>query len=201
VLVSSSRPGVPVLEIGAGMTRGRAQAQDASASARIASLFDTHVDEIRGFLFRRTGEWSTADDLTSIVFLEAWRRRSAEVPAESERAWLYGIATNVARNQWRARRRHSAALTRLSAERDDHGFSDDVDTRLDDEAQMRALLPRFRRLSRSEQDVLSLCVWSELTYEEAAAALGIPVGTVRSRLARARTRLREPDSAPRTSSQ
>jgi RNA polymerase sigma-70 factor (ECF subfamily) len=61
---------------------------------------------------------------------------------------------------------------------------------------MRAALRAFQRLPRPDQDVLGLCVWEELTYEQAALALGVPVGTVRSRLSRARARLRELTSNP-----
>jgi RNA polymerase sigma-70 factor (ECF subfamily) len=162
-------------------------------------MFEAHVDEIRTFLFRRSGSWNTADDLTSVVFLEAWRRKEAPIPESSRRAWLYGIAINVLRNERRSRGRYRAALSRLSAERDHEDFSDDVQQRLDDETQMRLLLPQLARLRRDERDVLSLCVWSGLTYEEAAAALDVPIGTVRSRLARAKARLREPELAHRTS--
>jgi RNA polymerase sigma factor (sigma-70 family) len=75
-------------------------------------------------------------------------------------------------------------------------FAADVDERLDDERQMRAALRALQKLPRADQDVLALCVWEELTYEQAARALGVPVGTVRSRLSRARARLRELASNP-----
>jgi RNA polymerase sigma-70 factor (ECF subfamily) len=67
--------------------------------------------------------------------------------------------------------------------------------RADDERRMKRLLVRVSELPQGEQDVLALCVWSELSYEAAASALGVPVGTVRSRLSRARSRLRELDAA------
>ncbi len=70
-------------------------------------------------------------------------------------------------------------------------FSGEADARLDDEAQMQAVLALIGRLREEEQDVFWLCGWSELSYEEAATALDVPVGTVRSRLSRARARLRE----------
>jgi RNA polymerase sigma-70 factor (ECF subfamily) len=103
---------------------------------------------------------------------------------------LLGVATNVLRNGWRSRTRRGAALARLRPA-DEPNFADDVDGRLDDERAMRAVLGVLAQLPRREREVLSLCVWAELGYEEAAAALGIPVGTVRSRLSRARAHLRE----------
>jgi RNA polymerase sigma-70 factor (ECF subfamily) len=60
---------------------------------------------------------------------------------------------------------------------------------------MRAVLEGVAGLPRPQQDVVALCVWSGLTYEEAAVALGVPVGTIRSRLSRARAALVEPDGA------
>jgi RNA polymerase sigma-70 factor (ECF subfamily) len=76
--------------------------------------------------------------------------------------------------------------------------ADDVAAHVDDERRMKQLLARLSELPRGEQDVVALCVWSELSYEDAAAALGVPVGTVRSRLSRARGRLRELDVSDRT---
>src|SRR5438132_505467 len=135
--------------------------------------------------------WALAEELTAIVFLEAWRRR-AQVELERDEAvpWLLGVATNVLRNLRRSQRRYRAALERLPRE---HAadFAAEVEERLDDERQMRAALRALRQLPRADQDVLALCVWEELTYEQAALALGVPVGTVRSRLSRARARLRE----------
>lgn len=70
-------------------------------------------------------------------------------------------------------------------------FADDAGERIDDERQVRRVLAAFQLLPKRDQDVLSLCVWSGLTYEEAAVALDLPIGTVRSRLSRARRRLRD----------
>jgi RNA polymerase sigma-70 factor, ECF subfamily len=154
-------------------------------------LFERHGRAVYNFCFRRTANWAAAEDLTSIVFLEAWRRRS-EVRLKDGRAlpWLLGVATNVVRNRWRSERRHRAALARLPLERD-ADFADDVDGRLDDERRMRTTLRAVVKLPRREQEVIALCAWGGLSYEDAALALRIPVGTVRSRLSRARARLRE----------
>jgi RNA polymerase sigma factor (sigma-70 family) len=97
--------------------------------------------------------------------------------------WLLGVATNVLRNMRRSQRRHRAALERLPREHA-HDFAGKANGRLDDERQIQTVLRAIAKLPRREQDVLALCAWAELSYEEAAVALGVPVGTVRSRLSR-----------------
>jgi RNA polymerase sigma factor (sigma-70 family) len=170
----------------------RARAGDASA---FESLFERHAKAIYNYCFRRVGDWAAAEDLLSVVFLEAWRRRDRELPAGKVRPWLYGIATNVVRNRRRAERRYAAALRRMPAPQPEPDFSDLATAHMDDERQMRQALVLLSRLPRRQQDVFVLCGWSGVSYEDASLALGIPIGTVRSRLARARRRLRELDPA------
>jgi RNA polymerase sigma factor (sigma-70 family) len=169
----------------------RAQAGDADA---FGLLFERHARTIYNYCFRRIGDWAAAEDLVSIVFLEAWRRRDMRVPPGKELPWLLGIATNVVRNRRRSERRHAAALRRLPQPRAEPELTGESDERIDDERLMRRTLELLARLPRRELDVFALCAWSELSYEDAALALGIPVGTVRSRLSRARARLRELDA-------
>jgi RNA polymerase sigma-70 factor (ECF subfamily) len=152
-------------------------------------LYDRHANAIYNFCFRRTADWALAEDLTATVFLEAWRKRRRVVfdGEEAVRPWLFGVANNVVRNESRRLRRFGRAVARLGAPRPMAGAAD----RAADEAQMRDVLAAVRQLPRREQDVLALCVFADLTYDQAAVALGVPVGTVRSRLARARNRLGE----------
>lgn len=157
-------------------------------------LFERHARAIYNYCFRRVASWAVAEDLVSIVFLEAWRGRSKPLPGK-ELPWLYGIATNVVRNRRRAERRYAAALRRVPAPDPSASFADETDARIDDERLMARALELLARLPRREQEVFALCAWSELSYEDAAVALGVPVGTVRSRLSRARARLRELDSS------
>ena len=163
----------------------------AGETAAFGTIFERHARTVYNYCFRRTGDWALAEELTAIVFLEAWRRRQ-QIALEREEAipWLLGVATNVIRNLRRSQRRYRAALERLPREPSVE-FATEVDERLDDERRMRAALRALRKLPRADQDVLALCVWEELTYEQAALALDLPVGTVRSRLSRARARLRE----------
>lgn len=168
---------------------------DADADTlRFARLYDRHAPELLRYCFRRTADAALAEDLVSIVFLEAWRRRRDLRAGADARPWLYGIATNVTRQQWRSRRRHAAALARIGDGRRTAG--DSAAEAFAREQEMRAVLDGIARLPRREQDVVALCVWSDLSYEEAARVLGVPVGTVRSRLSRARRRLRAAPESP-----
>jgi RNA polymerase sigma factor (sigma-70 family) len=161
---------------------------DARAYGR---LWDAHAGAIYRYCFHRTGEAALAEDLTSIVFLEAWRRRRHVVLAPGAALpWLYGVATNVLRNQHRSRRRYGAALARLPVPEDEPDFADGVAERIDDERRMGAILDQLRELSDLEQEVLSLCVWEGLPLHEVARALDVPEATVRTRLHRARQHLR-----------
>jgi RNA polymerase sigma-70 factor (ECF subfamily) len=168
----------------------------AGDSGAFGLLFERHAKAIYNYCFRRTGDWALAEDLLSVVFLEAWRRRRKELEPGMVLPWLYGIATNVLRNQWRSQRRYAAALRRVPRPRDEPGFAEGADARVDDERRMREVLATVAKLPRREQDVFALCAWAGLSYEEAATALGVPVGTVRSRLSRARARLKELELDP-----
>jgi RNA polymerase sigma factor (sigma-70 family) len=161
--------------------------------ALFGALFDECAVGIYNYCFRRVGQWSVAEDLMSAVFLEAWRRRDEiELPCKELRPWLYGVANNLIRNLRRSLRRHQAALERLAALDAEFGnFADQVAARVDDEQRLGTVLNLIRRLPLRDQEILGTCSWSGLSYEEAALALRLPVGTVRSRLSRARRRLRE----------
>jgi RNA polymerase sigma factor (sigma-70 family) len=168
----------------------RARSGDSEA---FGMLFERHGRAIYNYCFRRVGSWAVAEDLVSIVFLEAWRRVDKQLPSGKELPWLFGIATNVVRNRRRSERRYAAALRRVYRPTSEPSFADDSNERIDDEELMGRALALLARLPRREQEVFALCAWSGLSYEDAAVALRIPVGTVRSRLSRARTRLRELD--------
>ena len=170
----------------------RARSGDRDA---FGALFERHARTIYNYCFRRVGDWSAAEDLVSIVFLEAWRRRDSKLPEGKEVPWLLGVATNVVRNRRRSERRHAAALRRVPPPSPTADFAEDAAERLDDERLMARALALLAKLPLREREVFALCAWSDLSYEDAALALGIPVGTVRSRLSRARARLRELDTA------
>lgn len=161
--------------------------------AAFGDLFDRHSRAIYNFCFRRTADWAAAEDLVAAVFLEAWRKRRVVRIASDDSLlpWLYGVAMNLLRNRRRAERRLVSAIHRLRGEAHETDPRGDAVARFDAAHQMRAVLESVERLPRRERDVLYLCVFAELEYADAALALGVPIGTVRSRLARARARLRE----------
>lgn len=155
-----------------------------------AVVFDRHFDAVHAYLARRVGA-DGADDLASATFTTAFARRgSFRAMGDSARPWLLGIATNLLRNQWRADQRAGEAVARAAA--DAAVVAGDVDrgspARRVVEAEAVAGL--LAALDGDQRDVLLLFVWEGLSYEEIAMALEVPVGTVRSRLARARARLR-----------
>jgi len=155
-------------------------------------LFDDYARAVHNLAFRLTGNRHEAEEVVSLTFLEAWRLRSGIEPdGESLRPWLMGIAVNVVRNFPRASRRQRAAMARLPEPDAVPDFADELAGRIDDAARLAAARAAFDKLRPAEQDVVALCVWSGLDYVAAAQALGIPVGTVRSRLSRARRKLRQ----------
>ena len=166
----------------------RSRAGDREA---FGALFDRHARVIYNYCFRRVGNWATAEDLLSVVFLEAWRRRDKELPPDKVLPWLFGIATNVVLNRRRSERRYLAVLARLPPVRDEPDFTQDSEQQLDDQKQAKQALTLLGSLPRREQDVFFLCAVMELSYEDAALALDVPIGTVRSRLSRAKAGLRE----------
>lgn len=153
-----------------------------------AALYRMHANAIYRYLFRRTASWDLSEDLAAQVFLEAWRKRH-EVICDVDAGllpWLYGVAGNVLRNHRRAETRrdrftHAFRLRDVTVD-----FTDEVDTRLDDEQAMQAIRRLIHELPIGDQEVLRLCLWEGLTPGQAAIALGISSGAARTRLSRAK---------------
>jgi RNA polymerase sigma factor (sigma-70 family) len=164
-------------------TDSAAIAESLGRPERFAAVFDRHFAAVHRYLARRVGR-ELADDLASQCFTVAFERRASFDPRYGgARPWLYGIATNLLRHHWRAEQRALDTVAQLSRERTDH---DGAGVRGADPDLARAL----GRLEPDQRDVLLLYAWEELTYGEISDALGVAVGTVRSRLARARARVR-----------
>ncbi|MFG2697162.1 RNA polymerase sigma factor [Kitasatospora sp. NPDC048407] len=158
----------------------------------LGELYDEHAQVLYRYALRVTGDWAEAEDVVSTTFLEAWRGREKLHPdGDGLRPWLLGIATNIMRRTARARRRRDIALARLPERGSVPDFTDDLVAHLADAEHLRAAHRALARLRRRDREVFTLVVWAGLDYASAAEALGTPVGTVRSRLSRARARLRE----------
>lgn len=158
------------------------------------ALFDRHARVLFRYLVRRIGP-DEADTLLGEVFRIAFEKRATyDCDRPAARPWLYGIATNLVAKHRRSEARRMQATARLRAQRAPHGDAGDrVDAALDAAELWPRVAEAVTALPEGERDALLLFVWEELGYEEIAAALDVPVGTVRSRLNRARMRIRELD--------
>jgi RNA polymerase sigma factor (sigma-70 family) len=146
-----------------------------------AQLFDRHYGSIHRFVCARVGP-ELADDLASETFAVAFRRRNTyDLTRGDARPWLYGIAVNLLHAQRRSEVRRLRAYARAA----EHPTPERPTGRLD-EGLASALLD----LTEQERNLILLYAWAELSYEQLAEALGLPIGTVRSRLSRTRAKLR-----------
>jgi RNA polymerase sigma-70 factor (ECF subfamily) len=158
---------------------------------RFAAIFDRHYDAVFGFVARRVGAVLAAD-VAAETFARAFagRRRYRPGVSSSARPWLFGIAVTLLRHHHRteARRLRAYARTGVDPVLD---ATPDVERRVDAETVGPRLAEALAALRPAERDVLLLFAWADLSYAEIAEALGLEVGTVRSRLSRARNRVRE----------
>jgi RNA polymerase sigma factor (sigma-70 family) len=167
----------------------RVRLDDADA---FGELYERHVRAVQSYCLWRTADLQLAEDATATVFLEAWRKRQRlELTTPSAVPLLLGVANNVLRSHWRGRRRYAAAVERMRGALAPAlpGHEDDAIARVDAMRELRDAGAAVRGLPRREREVLALVAWGDLSYEETAVALGVPIGTVRSRLSRARARL------------
>ena len=176
------------------LTRGAspdsiAIARSISRPDAFSAIFDRHFRGVHRYLSRRVGR-ELADDLASATFTVAFeRRRTFRTDSDTAFPWLLGIATNLLRNHRRSEQRALEAVARLGVT--GAAFAGEAAT--DD----RDLAGALAGLDPDQRDVLFLYAWADLSYEEIALTLGVPVGTVRSRLSRARAQLRSELDQPR----
>jgi RNA polymerase sigma factor (sigma-70 family) len=157
---------------------------------QFTALFRRHAPYIQRYVVRRLGR-DAADDIVAETFLLAFRQRdSYDQTCPDARPWLYGIATNLIGRHRRAEIRLYRALARTGADPVMESFTDRVEDRVSASMASRRLAVGLARLPEELRDTLLLVAWSDLSYQEAATALGVPIGTVRSRISRARSKLR-----------
>lgn len=151
-----------------------------------AVIFDRHAPAIHRYVGRRLGQ-ALADDVVAETFLTAFRRRKQyDVTRADALPWLYGIASKLVARHRAAELRFYRLLQRTATHDVADSHEDQTDARVVAQAAQAALASSLARLNRRDRDVLLLVAWADLSYEAVAETLGVPVGTVRSRLNRAR---------------
>lgn len=153
----------------------------------VARLFDEHVDVVYRYVARRLGPDLAADVVGDVFEIAVAQADRYDPERGSERAWLFGIATNLVRRHWRTEQRRLRATRRVAGRSVVPGdpLLDVVD-RLDASNDAERVLAAVAELSPDDRDLLLLVAWEEASYRDCADVLGVPVGTVRSRLHRIR---------------
>lgn len=161
-------------------------------AAVVAAWFDQHAAALATYAARRVGP-TLARDVVADTFRIACVKFDQFDPGQgSERAWLFGIATNLIRRHWRTEERRlriQAQAFRINSTSGDPLLR--VDERLDAREHYQRVVDAVAELDPEDRDLLVLIAWEQMNSREAAAVLGIPAGTVRSRLRRIRTHLAE----------
>ncbi|MEV8637252.1 RNA polymerase sigma factor [Streptosporangium sp. NPDC051023] len=164
--------------------------RSADDPGQFAALFDRYARQIHLYVARRLGT-QAADDIVAETFLAAFRRRNTYDHAfPLARPWLYGIAGTLVARHKRQEERLLRALSRTGVDPLPESMADTVVRRVTAQGRERELAGALAALSHGDREVLLLVAWEDLSYEEVARALGIPLGTVRSRLHRARKKAR-----------
>ncbi|GAA2130241.1 RNA polymerase sigma factor [Actinomadura napierensis] len=157
---------------------------------RFTAVYDLHYADIHRYVAGRLGP-QAADDVVAETFLAAFRRRTSFDPSRGAvRPWLFGIATNLIAQHRRTETRRYRVLARVGVDRDPGGHDDRVATSVSAESLQPSLARALAGLSGKDRDVVLLKALAQLSHEEIADVLGVPYGTVGSRLNRARRKLR-----------
>lgn len=175
----------------------RAEVDDAAVIARsrrepeaFAEVFRRYAPDVKRYVTRRLGV-EAAEDVVAETFLTAFRQRDGyDLSRPNARPWLFGIATNLMGRHVRTEVRQLRLLSRTGTDPVTAPFTERSDERLSAEASGPALAGALAALPTGHRDALLLVAWGDLSYPEVAQALGVRVGTVRSRINRARKRLR-----------
>ncbi|MEV6425550.1 RNA polymerase sigma factor [Streptomyces sp. NPDC051662] len=155
-----------------------------------SELFDRHAAELHRYVLRRLGD-GLADDIVGETFLIAFRQRHRyDTEQRHARPWLYGIAANLIGKHRRTELRAYRALARTGVDPVTESHADAVEGQVVAEGMRGSLATALRKLNEGDRHVLLLIAWADFSYQEVATALGIPLGTVRSRLNRARKKMR-----------
>lgn len=154
---------------------------------RFRALYAAHFDDLLTYALRRVPHSEDAADVVADAFLVAWRRVEELPPGQEARLWLYGVARKVLFNQRRGRQRRDRLGVKLRHELSRTAAVDPTS----DAAELVTVRAALSRLGELDREVLTLTVWEELQPREIAEVLGINAQAVRTRLSRARARLRD----------
>ncbi len=158
---------------------------------RFAVLYDRYAGQLFRYAYQRAGD-QAAQDIVADTFLAAFQQRASFDPGRGDvRPWLFGILTRKLARHHRAEKARYRALARAASPEAEEGPADRITARVSAAALRGPLARALARLSAGDRDVLLLIAWADCSYEEVAAALDIPIGTVRSRLNRVRRKVRE----------
>jgi RNA polymerase sigma-70 factor (ECF subfamily) len=159
--------------------------------AAFTALFERHAQAVWNYAYRLTGSWSVAEDVLSTTFLTAWRRRAEVVLIrESALPWLYTVAINQVRNDHRRRGRFLRLAPKLAVPDESHDHAEELAEHDHTRQRLTRVLAAVDELPASEREAAQLCMVGRMSTADAAQLLGITEVSVRSRLSRARTRLR-----------
>jgi RNA polymerase sigma factor (sigma-70 family) len=187
----ATAPAIPAPEPGtSGGADAAVIAESLAQPERFAVLYDRYAAVLHRYAARRVGA-DAADDLVAATFLAAFGSRVRyDLARPDARPWLFGILTKEIARQHRTESARWRALARSAPDRPADGLADQVAADVSAQAQRSALAGALARLAAADRSVLLLIAWGDLSYDETAQALGIPIGTVRSRLSRARVQVR-----------
>lgn len=152
---------------------------------RFNAIFEAHFRSVLAYALRRVDEPADAADVAADTFLLAWRRLGDVPPEPETRLWLFGAARRVLSNQRRGARRRGALAERLRGELGAMEGPDPAD------APAGLVRQAMRGLRADDREILALVCWEGLDPSEAATAMGVPPATARTRLHRARSRMRD----------
>jgi RNA polymerase sigma factor (sigma-70 family) len=160
-------------------------------NAAFEELYQRHAEAVWNHAYRLTGTWSQAEDLTSSTFLTAWRKRGeVRLIRDSALPWLYAVAGNLARTEFRSKGRFQRALSRVPVGDVAADHADEVAGRVDNDRHMGVVRAAIATLPKAEREIVELCLLGDLSTADAAALLGLAEPSIRSRLSRAKSRLR-----------
>ncbi|MBO0834950.1 MAG: RNA polymerase sigma factor [Actinobacteria bacterium] len=158
---------------------------------RFTALVHRHGPAVTRYVTRRIGG-AAAEDVAAETFLIAFRQRASYAGDGRDcLPWLYGIATRLCHRHWRSETRQLRLLARTGADPVMEPFTDRVEARVAASAIKQRLASALASLPKAQRDALLLQAWADLTYNQIATATGVRLGTVQSRISRARRRLRE----------